>query len=224
MRPWLGWVVGVLLLPALSGCSARVTPPDPQTLEQPQQVWVSTHALHAALIMPTAERQQWVLYEYGEWGWYAERNTAWYRFIPVFAWPTRGSLGRREMTLSKNPDADEVRRVVDADQVWGFPVERSAVDALRTTLDDRFAAHAHTVVYNAELRTWLVHDPDPYHLLRTCNHVLAQWLRRIGCSVRGWGPYWRWQVDHAADSATRPQPANATRPQSDKNTQSAATE
>lgn len=189
-----------------SGCTARVTPPNPERLEQPQLVWMSAHKMHAAVIMPTEVAQQWVLYEYGEWRWYAEGNTAWYRFLPVFAWPTRGSLGRRQMTFSAEMDAETIRRTVDADQVWGFLVEREHVDALRSTLDQRFADHIDTVVYNDKLYTWLVHDPSPYHLLRTCNHVLAQWLRRLDCTVRGWGPYWKWQVEDAPYRATRPPP------------------
>ena len=78
------------------GVHARVNPPKQVT--EPERVWLLQFPIHPALVFQT-EPGVFVMYEYGEWAWFAEQKTSKMRFFPVFLWPTQGSLSRRELTL-----------------------------------------------------------------------------------------------------------------------------
>lgn len=176
----------------LISCSSRVIPPT--QVNNPQTVWLMQYRIHSGLVFQEEEAGHLVMYEFGEWRWFAMRQDAWYRMFPVFLWSTPGSLSRRRIQLPQ-PFADErIIAAFEAEKGWPLTVERQRAQKLRDALARRYDQQRLTEHYDPLLDTWFVQDPLPYHALRTCTHVMAQWLTELGCSVEGWLWSWRWRV------------------------------
>lgn len=188
----------VLLLALLAvGCTARVEAP--RQLAEAERVWLLQFAYHSTLIFREKPGAV-VLYEYGEWEWYAMNRTAWTRVFPVFLWPTTGSLSRRQLALEEPIATRDLVHAMMANKGWAIDVERADAVALRETLNERYAEGRSQEHYDAYLDTYFVPDPAPYHALRTCNSVMAQWLRDLGCTVRGFLWSWKWRVYDSPDA------------------------
>ena len=188
------------LIPLLSACVTTVRPPPVSANARPVFLLVSGN--HANLVL-TAQDGQLVRYSYGEWEWYAEDNTGLWRGIAALFWPTRATLGRRE--LSGAPADENVRRqipwVIDAFHRIEVPGE--SVDTLKSELDGLFVAARPTLKYRADYDLELVTHPQPYSLFNHSNSMVAQWLRELGCEVRGAHLLTRWKVLAPADKELR---------------------
>lgn len=167
-------------------------------MAEPERVWLLQHALHPSLVFQDGPHQL-MLYEYGEWRWFALGENAWYRVFPVFLWSTPGSLSRRVIPVEGLPSTRELVKIMEARSGWALDVERELAHALRDELHRRFAQASEDRLYNPELDTWFVPDPDSYHAFRTCNHVMNSWLRQLNVRVRSWLWSWNWAVDNSPD-------------------------
>lgn len=187
-----------------SGCTARVTAPE--QVKEPERVWLLQFPIHPSLVF-NPEANRFVMYEYGEWAWFAEERTHWSRFFPVFLWPTQGSLSRRELSLNLPSGTTVTSRTIRlafmADQTWAIDVEREQARLLFNCLEDRYKQSPEKPLYRADLDTWFVKDDLNYHALRTCHEVMTSWLRELDCNVRG--PLWnlRWTVQESPDLNAR---------------------
>ena len=180
------------------GCTARVIPP--QGVVSPQRVWLLSYDLHPSLVF-AQEPDQLVMFEYGEWQWFAQKQTHWSRVFAVFIWPTQGSLSRRALNMSASSNTLEVVYAFEANQGWAIDVEQELAQDLLVRLEDRYRSVQSSAYYRRDLDTWFVKDPASYHMLRTCSEVMADWLRDLDCSVRGMLWTWKWSVATSPDAA-----------------------
>jgi hypothetical protein len=181
--------LGVVLL--AQACTTVVIPPaDPA---EPRPVFLLDHGRHASLVLPAGDAGM-IRYEYGDWRWFALRQTGPFEATGALLWPTRAGLGRR--WLPGPPDAPSVQQQVAVviEDLHVVTVEAVAVARLRAELEALFAAGANRRVVNAAYDLDFVPHPERYSAFHNSNTVVAGWLSRLGCRVRGIALLSRWRV------------------------------
>ena len=171
----------------LSACATTIVPPE--SVERPQAVFVLDHGRHSSLVLPHPDG--FVRYAYGDWGWYAEVDTGAAQAIRAALWPTRAGLGRRltEGAATREGVLEGLR--VGTEDVHEVRVETDRVTTLRGSLEARHREHASTARYNAAYDLAFVEHPEPYAAWNNSNHKVAEWLQRLGCSIKG-SAFWAW--------------------------------
>ncbi|MBK8915000.1 MAG: hypothetical protein IPM64_10445 [Phycisphaerales bacterium] len=173
-----------LLIVAAGGCAYHVSPP--AAVQEPATAYVADLGYHASLLLP-AEDGGYVEFAYGQWRWFALNEDRWFDAIGAMLIPQRGALARRMLVAPES--ARELGAAVGAETVLAIVVEAERAAALRGRLNRRWEQAAQTAHYNPMIGMTLVHDPGDYSALHNCNSVVAQWLRELGCRVRG-GAVW----------------------------------
>jgi hypothetical protein len=187
------WRTALLLsgLLVLGGCAAQVTPPaQPQA---PAKIFVLDHGRHTSLVVSTPGGDL-VRYAYGDWRYYAERDTGLARAVAALFWQTPGALGRREFPGPATAAGVRSQVLVNIDTVHELVVEREQVEALRADLDAIFAA-AEQVRETPETQLFFVPHPRDYNLRHNSNTVVAAWLEQLGCEISGPTLLARWRIE-----------------------------
>jgi hypothetical protein len=188
-RRWLVWALrglglaglGLLLLASPMACPTTVVPPaDPA---DPVTVFLLDHGRTPSLILP-APGGRMTRYVYGDWNYYALRNTGLGDGLNALLWPTQGTLGRRELPGPPDPEAvrDQVR--VSIENLYPLVVGGAESERLRARLDAEHRAGlaaGSAEAYDLEF----VPHPVRYTYFHNSNHMVAGWLRELGCSTRG---------------------------------------
>jgi hypothetical protein len=169
------------LLLSLGGCATQVTPP--AQVQMPAKVFVLDHGRHTSLVLSTAE-DGLVRYAYGDWRFYAERDTGLPGAIAALLWNTPAALGRREFPGPPTADIVRARIPLKIEALYEIEVERARVDALRAELDAIFAA-ADQVRETPETHLFFAPHPRAYNLRHNSNTAIAHWLEQLGCETRG---------------------------------------
>jgi hypothetical protein len=181
----------LLLVTAGAGCSATIVPP--AKVSDPVDVFVADYGRHSSLLLPTPVDQvmNYTEYAFGDWRWFAEGDTQWTVAVTAMVHSRQATLGRRQVT---RPDAnapdDEIRfaRAVECDKLIRIRCSRESVTKLSRELDERFVRAAQPpgiVIHSDYSELDHVKDGEGYWALHNCNHVTAEWLRQLGCDVRG---------------------------------------
>ena len=168
----IGWAAPFLLA---GGC-ATITPPAHPA--DPVTVYVVDYGRHASLLLPEPG-DQWVEFGYGEWGWFAEDRENLLRAPLILLLPAQGTMGRGP-AVEPGPDPGWM----GAEQVFAIAVARADATALRDRLHAPFQDNA-AKIHRNEHGMEFVPVRDPYCLFHNCNSELAEWLRALGCRVRG---------------------------------------
>ena len=180
--PLTGGVIPILLLAALllAGCgTTRIVPPmDPR---DPVPVFVLDHGRHTSLVLPASDGSL-RRYAYGDWRYYAERETGPWQSVAALLWPTSGALGYRMLPGPPTEAAVRAQVGVMIVELHRLYVERERVDRLRTRLDARIA-EAEYRLETPEVDLVFIPYPTGYHLGHNSNQVLADWLVELGCEV-----------------------------------------
>lgn len=182
-------VAAALVLAA--GCTTTVVPP--AAPHEPMTAFLLDHGRTPSLVLPTPDGNM-VRYVYGDWSWYALRNTGPIDGLRALFWSTRGTLGRRD--LQGPPHADILHERVRAHTIDGlFPVTvaRADVERLRSRLDAEHRAGAQVALVET-LDLQFVPHPHQYSYLHNSNHAVAGWLRELGCEIQGLAFHSRWRV------------------------------
>lgn len=182
----------LLLLCATAGCTAVIVPP-PSPAE-PQLVFVLDHGRHASLVLPGVGGGL-VRYSYGDWKWYALKETGPLEASSALLWPSQAAFGRRELAGPAVADSVRARVRVGIEALHEVVVDARDAAALRRRLDALFHAHRESLIYNEAYDLEFVHHPEPYSAFRNSNQMVARWLERLGCRVRGAALFSRWQVE-----------------------------
>ena len=174
-----------------ASCRAAIVPQ--ARLVDPVPVFVLNHGRHSSLVLPSAGGGL-VRYSYGDWKYYALREQGARETTGAVLWPTAAAFGRREL-VGRPVEADVRRAVVaGAEEIFEIPVERHAVIELQSELEALFAANLDGLVQNRAYDLDFVPHPERYHMFRNSNHMVARWLRRMGCRVSGPTLLSRWKV------------------------------
>ena len=183
--------LGLLGLCLLAGCTTTVIPPAEPV--EPAPVFILDHGRHTSLVLSTPEGDM-VRYAYGDWRYYAERETGFARAVIALFWPTRGALGHKE--LEGPPTAEQVRREVPLviENLYRIEVGREEIEQLRRRLDAIFEA-AEREHHSPDTFLLFVEHPKAYTLRNNSNRVIAEWLEELGCEVRGLRLLANWRVE-----------------------------
>lgn len=182
----------MLAVLALAGCAATriVPPPEPS---DPIPVFVLDHGRHTSLVLADGDGGLH-RYAYGDWRYYAQRDTSLASGFAALFRPTPGALGYRR--LRGDAEAATVKRQVRVGivELHTLRVERTHADALRARLD-AIIARAPTLLPAPDVDLTFVPHPDAYSLTHNSNQVMADWLVELGCQVAR-RPLWAgWRVE-----------------------------
>jgi hypothetical protein len=204
-----------------SGCANTIIPPE--QVNDPRTVYLLDFGRHSSLLIPDTDSAPFMgaltEYAYGDWKWYAEKQTGWTRIVPTLFWPTQGTLGRRTAPLG-DPVRISLTEYVNShealfeseqltimhdfypDEMFSLDVERERIDALRNELDTRYERSDAEPVFVPDYRLAFVPDEVKYGAFHNCNHEVLAWLRALGCETRGTGIFSVFAV-RGATSLTR---------------------
>jgi hypothetical protein len=164
-----------------AGCTTSIIPPAGPA--DPVSVFVLDHGRHSSLLLPDTGTQAFTEYAYGDWNWFALDKSEWYDVFPTLFWPTRGALGRRSLHVEADPET--IRHITPCERVLDVKVSAGKAQELAEELRRQFEQASATLHYQPLYDLSFVHSDAAFHLFHNCNHMLAQWLRELGCEVRG---------------------------------------
>lgn len=178
-----------VLVPALAGCATTiVAPADPN---DPVEVFVVDHGRTASLVIP-ASSGGLRRYAYGEWRWYALRETGPLRALALL-WPQQGALGRAELHGPQTL-ANVTTQLASAERIHPVRVERERVGAFGRRIEALYRSRLDTEVDTPATGLTFVHYPRRYTHFHNSNHELAAWLRELGCRTHGRPFHSSWRV------------------------------
>jgi hypothetical protein len=184
----------LVVLLALAGCSTTIVPP--LHVEQPVTVFLVDKGRTPSLVVPSGTGQL-VRYTYGEWRWYALDETGALRGLAALLWPTQGAFGRAELPGPPTRETVE-RHLPGAVETLAVVVEAARVREFEQRMERLYADRRDTEVYAPHVRMHFVHHPRRYTWFRNSNHVVAAWLRELGCETRGLSYRSQWTVEPPA--------------------------
>ena len=188
-------VPGVLLLVVvlwlLAGCGTTVVIP-PESPADPVPVFLLDHGRHTSLVLPAPDGSM-TRYAYGDWRFYAERETGMTRAVAAVLWPTDSALGRRHLSGPSTEAAVLAQVRVGVREIHALSVESARAEALRRRLDEVFDVER--VRETPEVDLSFVPYPLAYSLRHNSNAVIADWLVELGAGVNR-RPIWAgWRVE-----------------------------
>lgn len=187
-----------LLALMLSGCGATLIVP-PESPRDPVPVFVLDHGRHTSLVVSAADGSLH-RYAYGDWRYYAERDTSLWNGLSALLWPTPGALGYRRLPGPPETAAVLGQVGVPIVELHSLHVERAGVEALRSRLDT-LIAQADTWREAPEVELLFVPYPRRYSLAHSSNQVLADWLGELGCEVSRRPVLSSWQLQASPKKA-----------------------
>jgi hypothetical protein len=169
----------------------------PEELADPRTVLVVDHGTHSSIAIETSSGDM-VRYAYGDFRYYAFRDTSLGSGAAALLWPTPATLGRKELDgpVTKENLEQQLRVVVEI--IYELEVEADAADKVILSLDEMHergaAEHVDVPAYG------LVFAPHPadYYWGNNSSSVIAGWLREMGVRVFGWGLIASWRVQMPA--------------------------
>lgn len=182
-----GLLVGGLFLGfrLLAPIPARIIPPT--SPEDPVKVWVlgspvTSLFYHNSLILPESSGR-WIEYSFGDREVFAYNRGRLINLAQAVLYPTPAVLGRQtfntaqwERRKARNPQRG---------QQLALEVERQQVQTLLEQLNQRYESANSQPQYNPKVDLYFVPDAESYTGWHTCNHLVARWLRQLGCRIRG---------------------------------------
>jgi hypothetical protein len=176
------WFFIPLVLLTTAGCTWRITPPG--AVERPGTVYVTTYGKHTRLALPqAADPHRLVEFGFGDWHYYALEETGLLSGLRALFWSEASAYSRRE--LRYHPDPDTFSRLSGGERSARLVVEQSQIAVLRDALEQRWRSLAGETVQRSAEELSLRRSDEPYHLFHNSNHRTAEWLRELGCEVRG---------------------------------------
>ena len=170
----------ITLVFASAGCATTVVPP--RDVRNPVTVYVTDYGRHSSILMPIDETIL-IEYAFGDFDFFALEHWRWWDMMRVAIYSKRSTLGRRVVAMQ--PDAASLRDELGLVNAQAIVVEQERVLALERKLDERFIARLDTQVFGPTTELWFVQDPRHYRVLKNCNAQTADWLRELGCEIRG---------------------------------------
>lgn len=163
----------------------------PENPSNPRMVFLIDHGTHSSLAIETSSGQM-IRYSYGDFRYYAKRDTSLASGAAAILWPTPATLGRGEL---RGPISEEGLRdqlVVVVEKIYRLEVPGDKADQLIVKLDgiylERLKEHVSVPAYG------LIFAPHPtdYFLTSNSSTMVGQWLRELGVQVIGWSLISSW--------------------------------
>ena len=167
---------------AAGGCATTIVAP--LRPADPVSVFVTDYGRHSSILLPDP-RGHLTEFAYGDWDWFALRQTGSGSGVRALLFSKDSTIGRRQLGVDDADDIDDIVHATRAAHVAKIRVVRDRAEALLKRLDEFYDRHLDTVTYSAFSKLWFVRYPGRYGLFHNCNHVTAGWLRELGCDVHG---------------------------------------
>ena len=206
--PTLFCMLGCVVM--VGGCSTTVIPPEHPP--DPVSVYVTDYGRHSSVLLPDP-RGHLTEFAYGDWNWFALRQTDSGSAMRALFFSKDSTLGRRQLAVDDRDDVDHITRATKAVHVARIEAARDRVEALLERLDTFYQGHIDTVTYSPNSQLWFVRYPGHYGVFHNCNHVTAGWLRELGCEVHGTAMFSKFTVrDGAASTSAKSSEKLGNRP------------
>jgi hypothetical protein len=190
-RPVGAWAFLLVAIMWMTGCGTTVVIP-PESPADPVPVFLLDHGRHTSMVLPAPDGTS-VRYAYGDWRFYAERETGIGRALAAVLWPTESALGRRQLPGPATEEAVLAHVRVHVQEIHALSVESVRAETLRVQLDAWFETGL--VLESPEVDLSFVAHPKPYTLRHNSNAVIADWLIELGAGVNR-RPIWAgWRVE-----------------------------
>jgi len=185
-------VTAMAMVLLLSGCGTTylqppMDPPDPRT------VFVVDHGRHTSLVIST-ETGSLVRYAYGDWRYYADRDTRLRTGAAALFCRTPSTLARRELPGPPDPATLRAQLRVGVEVIHTLQVSGAAADRLRDELDGLHAGGALEHQFVAEYDLVFAPYPQPYTWRNNSATKIASWLEQMGVEIKGPALVARWSV------------------------------
>ena len=174
-------VACALTILGLSNCAWKIVPP--ARVADPVPVFVSEYGRHTRLALPD-RTTAFFEYGFGEWNFYGLEKQGGFSALRAISGLGAGALSRRELPYSLSQS--EFASFAGSSRSASLSVERSLTEDLRRVLENRWRSNAAVVAVRGRDGVPVSRDPAAYHLFDNSNHVVARWLERLGCRVRGY--------------------------------------
>ncbi len=191
-HPFLELASSLSLMLFLSGCSTTyltppVNPPDPRA------VFVIDHGRHTSLVIAT-DTGKLVRYAYGDWRFYADRDTRLRTGAAALFLRTPSTLARRELPGPAEEAALRVQLQVGVQMIHALQVGGADADRLRAELDALHTQGADQHLYVAVYDLVFAPYPEPYTWRNNSTTKIGEWLDELGVAVSGPALVARWKV------------------------------
>lgn len=155
------------------------------------------YGYHSSLILSERQIDGYVYHEFafGEWNWFAQDKTSWWRLPSALFRPTTATLGRGQYQ-----DSESLQRHLGRFQieVFTFRVEPARAKELLKKLNHKFEEEAEgkNVYFHPLYNLSFVPLSSPrYHAFYNCNHALIDWVEELGVDVKGLHLFSRWKIE-----------------------------
>lgn len=157
------------------------------------EAYLIDYGYHSSLVIRDSQGSLWE-FAYGDWQWFAQNNTNWWRLPKTLFWPTQATIGRKKY---ENNASFEQHLKRFKTQKYIFEVDSQKSTKLIKSINESFIDAKPSdiffqVHYNLE---FLRLKQERYHAFHNCNHVISQWLEKLGLEVSGMRLFSRWQFE-----------------------------
>lgn len=163
----------------------------PKNLIEPRGVFVIDHGTHSSLAIENS-RQQLIRYAYGDFRYYALRDTGLSSGAAALLFPTPATLGRAEIKGGASLENLSEQLVVAVEVIYQLEVEASAADQLISKLDSIHLIEREKHVDVPAYGLVFAPHPDDYFWAHNSSTIVADWLRDMRVELLGWGLIASW--------------------------------
>jgi hypothetical protein len=187
---WVSFVAAVLLVISVLVPTTVTSPPNPI---EPRAAFLIDHGTHSSLVLETSEDKM-LRYSYGDFRYYALRDTSLASGAAALLWPTPATLGRGELEGPVSEENLREQLVVVVEEIYPIDVPAQKADRLILELDAIYFEgedqHINVPEYG------LIFAPHPIDYLFSSNSstMIGVWLRKLGVEVYGWSLTSSWSV------------------------------
>jgi hypothetical protein len=144
-----------------------------------------------------------VRYAYGDWAWFALRQTGAAQAAATVLGRTPAALGRRRLPGPLSPATLSERLRVAFEEVLYVEVEAGDVRRLAAGLDAVFEANPDRRIENEAYDLEFVPHPEDYAAFSNSNQMVGRWLEALGCRVDGAALFASWTLRPSPSSRIR---------------------
>lgn len=187
------WLLAIIVTGLFVSVLLPTSVTAPKNPTDSRAVFLIDHGTHSSLAIETLDGQM-LRYSYGDFRYYAERDTGLATGVAALLWPTAATLGRGELEEPALEQSLREQLVVVVEQVYPFQVSGARADLLITKLDEIYQRGAGELVEVPEYGLIFSPHPTDYFWGSNSSTMIGVWLKELGFEVFGWALLSSWSV------------------------------
>jgi hypothetical protein len=192
---WSGFIAALLLVISIFVPTTVTVPENPT---DPRAIYVIDHGTHTSLVIQTSDNKM-LRYSYGDFRYYALRDTSLASGAAALFWPTPATLGRGQLEGPVSEKSLRDQLVVVVEQIYELEVAAEKADRLILDLDAIFFTGKDQLVKVPEYGLIFAPHPIDYFWNSNSSTMIGVWLKKLGADVFGWALISSWNVGSAAE-------------------------